>query len=409
MRLDRATLDNGLELIGEYNEHAHSMAVGFFVRTGARDEPPEMMGVSHFLEHMMFKGTARRSPEDVNREFDEMGAQYNAFTSEENTVYYGAVLPEFQPRLLDLLSDMMRPSLRSEDFDMEKNVILEEIALYRDRPDFRLFDQARQVYFGEHPLGHQVLGTEETIRRLTRDQMGDYFARRYAPNNLSLVLTGNYDWEGAKQTVERLCGDWQPAEVGRAFPPFEFQARKQIICDEKLQMAHIALVAPGFSAQDERRHAASLITESIGGALGSRLYWALIDPGLADSAQMFLDTEDQAGQFIVYLSALPSKAQAVLDIARKVLVEAQESGLTPDELSRAQRKFASGMVVGGETPFGRLVSVGFDWIYRGRVRTLNEQVDDILNVTLDQVNSLLNQHPFDRWTLVALGPITDLT
>jgi len=124
---------------------------------------------------------------------------------------------------------------------------------------------------------------------------------------------------------------------------------------------------------------------------------------------MFLDTEDQAGQFIVYLSALPSKAQAVLDIARKVLVEAQESGLTPDELSRAQRKFASGMVVGGETPFGRLVSVGFDWIYRGRVRTLNEQVDDILNVTLDQVNSLLNQHPFDRWTLVALGPITDLT
>src|SRR5262249_52366256 len=151
--------------------------------TGARDETEQVAGVSHFLEHMLFKGTDRRSAEDVNREFDEIGAQYNAFTTEENTVYYGAVLPEFQPRVLDLLTDMMRPALRPEDFQMEKKVILEEIALYRDRPQFTVMDEARATYFGKHPLGHSVLGTPETIGPLTYEQMREYWERRYAASN----------------------------------------------------------------------------------------------------------------------------------------------------------------------------------------------------------------------------------
>jgi predicted Zn-dependent peptidase len=151
-------LENGLTIVGEHVPSARSLAMGFFVKTGARDETPEVNGVSHFLEHMMFKGTQRRSPEDVNREFDEMGARYNAFTSEENTVYYGNVLPKFQNRLLDLLADMMRPALRDEDFDMEKNVILEEIAMYQDRPQFLVFDLARETYFDNHPLGASILG-----------------------------------------------------------------------------------------------------------------------------------------------------------------------------------------------------------------------------------------------------------
>src|SRR6478752_6333652 len=134
MEFRKHRLDNGLEIIAETNADAHSMSVAFIVRTGSRDETDNVAGVSHFLEHMCFKGTARRSADDVNREFDEIGAQYNAFTSEENTVYYGAVLPEYQRRVVDLLTDMLRPALRQDDFDVEKNVILEEIALYKDRP-----------------------------------------------------------------------------------------------------------------------------------------------------------------------------------------------------------------------------------------------------------------------------------
>src|SRR3712207_2686698 len=171
MRYDRHTLANGLEIVGEHNPAAKSMALGFFTRTGSRDETPEVSGVSHFLEHMMFKGSERRSAEDVDREFDEMGARYNAFTSEENTVYFGAVLPEFQSRLVDLLADMLRPSLRQDDFDTEKKVILEEIAMYKDRPHFTVYELARATYHHGHPLGNSVLGSTESIGALDRDQM----------------------------------------------------------------------------------------------------------------------------------------------------------------------------------------------------------------------------------------------
>src|SRR5690349_16688000 len=212
----RESLPNGLTVVGEQNTDALSMAAGYFARTGARDESPQVSGVSHFLEHMAFKGSARRSADDVNREFDEIGAQYNAFTSEENTVYYGAVLPEFQTRVLDLLTDMMRPLLRVDDFNMEKNVILEEIALYQDRPRFLAMDLARETYFRGHPLGNRVLGTVESIRALERDQMAEYFRRRYASNNLTLVLTGNYDWEGAVAQVRELTAGWAAAEAPRA-------------------------------------------------------------------------------------------------------------------------------------------------------------------------------------------------
>ena len=150
-------LANGLQLIGETSSGARSVALGFFVRTGSRDETPEVSGVSHFLEHMVFKGTPRRSALDVNRDFDRIGANYNAFTSEENTVFYAGILPEYLPQAVDLLADILRPSLRVQDFEMEKNVIIEEIGMYEDQPMWSAYDHAKKAYFAEHPfhiLGH---------------------------------------------------------------------------------------------------------------------------------------------------------------------------------------------------------------------------------------------------------------
>ena len=158
-------LPNGLEIVAERNPKAYSTALGFFVRAGSRDETDEVAGVSHFLEHMMFKGTPTRTADDVNREFDEMGASYNAFTSEEHTVYYAAVLPEYQVQASELLADILRPSLRLEDFEMEKQVILEEIRMYEDQPPFGADEKCRALYFGEHPLARSVLGTVEEHQR----------------------------------------------------------------------------------------------------------------------------------------------------------------------------------------------------------------------------------------------------
>src|SRR5215470_12797625 len=163
MPFHHQTLPNGLTLIGETSPSAKSVATGFFVRTGARDETPGVCGVTHFLEHMVFKGTPRRTAFDVNRDFDRIGADYNAFTSEENTVFYGTFLPEYVPQAVDILADILRPSLRTEDFDMEKNVILEEIGMYEDQPMWSAYDRAKHIYFGDHPLGYTILGTPESI------------------------------------------------------------------------------------------------------------------------------------------------------------------------------------------------------------------------------------------------------
>src|SRR6266571_2936557 len=187
-------LPNGLQVIGETSPSARSAALGFFVRTGARDETPEVSGVTHFLEHMVFKGTPRRTALDVNRDFDRIGAHYNAFTSEENTVFYAAILPEYLPQAVDILADILRPSLRVEDFEMEKNVIIEEIGMYEDQPMFSAYDNAKRIFFGKHPLGQSILGTKESISALTRDQMAGYFRRRYIAPNILAVCAGNFDW-----------------------------------------------------------------------------------------------------------------------------------------------------------------------------------------------------------------------
>src|SRR3954451_1364922 len=184
MPFHRHTLPNGLQIIGETSPSARSAALGFLVRTGSRDETPEVSGVTHFLEHMVFKGTPRRTAEDVNRDFDEIGAHYNAFTSEESTVYYASVLPEYQEPSIDLLADILRPSLRGEDFDMEKKVILEEIQMYADQPPFGMDDHIKELHYGRHPMARSVLGTTDTVGALKVDQMREYFDSRYSPGNI---------------------------------------------------------------------------------------------------------------------------------------------------------------------------------------------------------------------------------
>ena len=169
MEFKQKRLTNGLDIIGEVNMSAKSAAVGFFVRTGSRDEAPQINGVSHFLEHMLFKGTEKLNAFEVNKAFDGTGAQFNAFTSEENTVFYAAVLPEYVIEVTKLWIELMRPALRDEDFNIEKNVIKEEIAMYKDTPSFDVIDRCRSLHFDSHPCGNSVLGSEKSIESLKWD------------------------------------------------------------------------------------------------------------------------------------------------------------------------------------------------------------------------------------------------
>src|SRR3954468_23305807 len=183
-------LKNGLDIVAEVNPDSHSFAAGLFVKTGSRDESLPLNGVSHFLEHMMFKGSSKYTWEDVNRIFDEMGARYNAFTSQEMTAYYANVLPEFTERTVEHLAHLLRPALRDSDFTTEKKVILEEIAMYLDDPGHRLYERVMEAHFAGHPLSLSVLGSADSITRLERDAMAEYFQKRYGPGNMVLAVTG---------------------------------------------------------------------------------------------------------------------------------------------------------------------------------------------------------------------------
>ena len=228
MIFKQARLENGLEVVAELNETARSTAAGFFVKTGSRDESAELAGVSHFLEHMVFKGTPTRDAIQVNRDFDKVGAKHNAQTSEEDTVYHAACLPEYLPATLDVLADLLRPTIRPEDFETEKKVIIEEIRMYLDNPMMVAYEAAKHEHHAPHPLGQSVLGTVESIEALTVEQMKGYFERRYGPSNIVLAFAGNANWDELVALAERVAalgkdrrrnGSPRRSRVTRAFAP----------------------------------------------------------------------------------------------------------------------------------------------------------------------------------------------
>src|SRR4051794_34783543 len=215
MQFHHTVLDNGLQVVAELNDQARSVASGFFVKAGSRDEAPEVAGVSHFLEHMVIKGTPRRDALAVNRDFDRVGAKHNAQTSEEDTVYHVTCLPEYLPRAFDVLSDILRPTLREDDFETEKKVIIEEIRMYLDNPMSVAYDAAKAAHFGPHPLGQSILGTVASIEALQASQMRDYYSRHYAAGNIVLAFAGKTSWDEVVALAESHCGQWPAGGASR--------------------------------------------------------------------------------------------------------------------------------------------------------------------------------------------------
>ena len=409
MEFKHTQLENGLTVIAEVIPQARSLAVGFFTRTGARDETPEIAGTSHFLEHMMFKGTPKRSALEVNLEFDNMGAKYNAFTSEENTVYYAAVLPEYQNAILDLWADLMRPALRDDDFNTEKGVICEEIAMYKDLPHFDVMDRCRALHFGDHACGNSVLGTTESIQALTSKQMRDYFARRYAPDNMVLACTGNVNWEKLIEQAQLLCGSWQPSGPQRELSHFAGTGKAQAVKSEIIQREHICLMTPAPSSQSPQRYAASLLANIIGDDTGSRFYWDLVDNALTDSADLEYDALDGTGVYYTYISCDPVKSEKVIEVVRNCFDKIRREGVTAEELATAKNKISATVTLSGEVPMGRLVPLGFGWVYRQEYRTLAEELETLFAITLDDINDLIKAYPLELVTAVGLGPCEQIS
>jgi predicted Zn-dependent peptidase len=405
------TLSNGLTILGETNPAALSVAVAFWVRTGSRDEVAGESGVSHFLEHMVFKGTERRDAFTVNRDFSKIGADNNAWTSEENTVYHATVLPEFLSQSVDILADILRPSLRGEDFDTEKKVILDEIVRYEVQPGWAVYDHARKNYYGDHPLGQSVLGTTQSITDLPRDRMADYFQRRYVASNIVAVASGNYDWSEFVTLVEAACAKWPQGQPGRGHrTETKGMGGIHLIAKpvDKVAQQYITMISASPPADSKMGYAAAVLSTVIGDYSGSRLFWGLTDPGLADEAGMGADECDGAGAYYTSFNCPPDNAVQCFEIVNGVLNDVQRDGITPEEFQQAKTKIMSREIRAGERTGRRMLTVAKDWVYRGEYRSVDDELAAWDAVTMKDVREVLDRYPLTNQTVTGYGPLETL-
>ena len=408
MHFHHETLDNGLPIIAEVNPRAVSTAIGFFVRTGSRDETPNVSGVSHFLEHMAFKGNDRYCADDVNRIFDEIGAKYNASTSEEVTLFYAAVLPEYVDRAFELLAALLYPSLRDDDFETEKQVILEEIGMYDDMPAFVAHEHAMRAHFGTHPLGMSILGPPESIRDLTAERMRAYHRARYCAPNITLAAAGQIDPAHLRSLAERYCGQWPSGSPARDTSVAAPAGGREIITRDTILQQHVTLMSAAPPASSELRFAADLLAVIVGDTQGSRMYWELVDPGHAEAAELNFNDYDGTGAWISYLCCRPEQTADNLQRLREMFTRLAEDGVTADELLQSQNKVASRIVIQSERPMGRLSSLGGNWLYRQEYRSVQDDLAELRSITRNQIQDVLRDYPLMPTSLVGVGPLTDL-
>lgn len=408
MQFKHHRLENGLTIIAECNPNAYSTALGFFVNAGSRDEHEKIGGVSHFLEHMCFKGTPNRSAEDVNRELDEMGSFANARTGEERTIYHATVLPEFQDRAVELLADILRPSLREEDFETEKQVIVEEILMYEDQPPFGGHERIMAMFYGDHPLGQSVLGTVESVEGLTPQQMRDYFEQRYSPENILVSAAGNVDFDRLIKVADEACGHWSPFVAPRQIRSAAPNRGFAMLHRENAAQQYVLQLCPGPAAEHDERYASRLLATIFGDDSGSRLYWEMIDPGHAEYAGMGAYEYQASGLLMTMLCCAPEDAQANVDRLSQLQQNFVDDGISESELELAKRKITSHIVLQSERPENRMFSIGSNWLLRQKYQTVREIADAYRAVTRPQVIEIIERYPMSHNFTLGVGPLDSL-
>lgn len=405
-------LENGLEAVAEILPCAKSLSIAFFVRCGSRDETSAVSGISHFLEHMVFKGSASRSAQDVNREFDSLGITFNAGTSLETTIFYATLLPEYLEECLALYADILRPAIREEDFISEKEVILEEIGMYENEPPYCVDDYLRQTFFNGHPLGNPVLGTSKSVKRLKSGQLRDWIRKKYAPENIALCACGNVDFEQLASLAEKYCGSWEnPSktdfQVSKSFENLEFSPKRGFKSFSRRQAARQYFLSYGnFWAKDYRERLACRIISSILGCdAGSRLYWEFVDSGRAGYADLLYSQFSDAGYFSSSLACEPSEAAENWRRLEKIYRGAEEGDISERELSLAKNRLATAVVLDGEKAWERIFSMGAEWTTAREFHSAEEEVETLRSITLEELGNVLEKKPLTQQALTfCFGP-----
>jgi predicted Zn-dependent peptidase len=413
----RTVLPGGLRVITEAMPTVRSVSFGVWVGVGSRDETPALAGSSHYLEHVLFKGTKRRDALEISAALDAVGGEMNAFTSKEYTCFYARVLDNDLPLAVDVISDMMTSSVvRSADVDSERGVILEEIAMHEDDPGDVVHDAFAEALFGDTPLGRPILGTVESINALQRSAINGYYRRRYRPENMVIAAAGNLDHAKVVRLVAKAFGEMlsDDAQIDRKPSPPRVGGRPPVphsgvsVVQRPTEQAHLVLGVPALSRVDERRFALGVLNGALGGGMSSRLFQEIREKrGLAYSVYSYAAHHAETGMFGVYAGCQPAKAAEVLDICRDQLDLVARGGITAEELSRGKGQLAGALVLGLEDTGSRMSRLGKAELVYGELLTVDELLARIDSVTLEQVREVAATVLSAKQTLAVIGPFDD--
>jgi len=410
----RTVLPGGLRVVTEQVPAARSAAVGIWVGVGARDETPALSGASHFLEHLLFKGTTTRSALDIAVAVDNVGGDLNAFTSREHTCYYAHVLAEDLPMAVDLVCDVVTDAvIAPPDVEAERGVILEEIAMRDDDPSDLVGDLFGEALFGPTPLGRPVIGDIQTIETLRRDQIAGYWKRRYTPDAMVVAVAGAVEHAEVVRRVRaafgsRLDSDTPPrpprtgAKAGRA------PAHPLTVTDRPTEQAHLVLGMTGLARTDDRRYALSVLNNALGGGMSSRLFQEIREKrGLAYSVYSFTAQHSGAGQFGVSVGCHPAKVPEVLSLVRDQLADIAEHGLTDSEVARGRGQSRGGLVLGLEDSGSRMSRIGKGELAYGEVLTVDQVLARIAAVTPEDCRAVAADVLRRPRCLAVVGPFAE--
>jgi predicted Zn-dependent peptidase len=408
----RTVLDGGLRVVSEYLP-VRSVALGIWAAVGSRDEDIAHAGATHYLEHLLFKGTRKRTALEISSAVDAVGGELNAFTSKEYTCYYARVLDADLPLAVDVVSDMVIDSvIAPKEVDAERGVILEEIAMNDDDPSDVVHEEFMAKLFGDTPLGRPILGTVDSINKITRDQIAGHYAHRYGPENLVVAVAGGVDHDKlvplAMEAFRPVLDHASPQPPRLSGPGVTEPGTGVRLVSRGIEQANVILGTEGLARTDDRRFTLGVLNAALGGGMSSRLFQEVREKrGLAYSVYSFSSQYADTGLFGVYAGCQPAKADEVLTICREQIDKVVEHGLTDEELDRGKGQMRGQLVLGLEDPASRMSRLGKSELVYDRLQPVDEILAKIDAITHDDVREVAGQVLGRPKTLAVVGPFDD--
>ena len=406
--LQREVLPNGVRIVTENITYVQSVALGIWVGVGARDEADDKRGISHVIEHMLFKGTPTRTAQQIADQIDTVGGDINAFTSKENTCYYVRVLSEHVPLAVDVLSDMfLNSNVDPEELAREQNVILEEIKRRDDEPDDLVHDTFAEILWPKHVLGKSVIGTPQTVASFKSHDLKDYMAKRYTPDTIVVAAAGNLNHDEIVEMVRERFGhltgskaDWREPDTDPIFAPGAKYVEKPI------EQVNLVIGTQGYAQTSDDKYKLSILDNVLGGSMSSRLFQEIREKrGLAYSVGSYSQSFREGGYFAVYAGTSPTTAEQVLDLVKAEFANVRKNNITEKELERSKNQFRGSIVMSQESMNSRMMRIGRNELTYDRVIPIDEIMGKITAVTCDDIVAVA-EHLFgrDEYALATVGP-----